>query len=1539
MGAVIRGHKLQASMHTHRLVRTRSLISLLAAVVVGLAAFFVLAPFANATVATSNTIYVDAAADTVGADGSSAHPFAAIPAAITAAAPGDTVSVKNGTYTLTSTLNISKAITLSGESESGVVIDASGVAGYGIAPSAASGVVLENFTLAGPAANASGRYGVKAYDLTNFTIRNVTVRGSGRSEIDLNRVTGTSLLENVTANGQGTAGVGIALSNSSGVTLRNISTSGNTWGSVGLYDTSSGPTSNIVFEGTYSYDESVYTIYIDTEYHKGVTNLTLPHGFDWAVTNDKFRTRGGDFVLFQQSLSAALDTARAIQNAPYTPNAASTIQAVAADGSLANTFLVGSGMNLSAANNRVAAGGTINVAPGQYDLVKDDVTLVSGQAGWYLPITKNGVTIQGVRADGTPISNPNDVEASIYSTQFTGNGNWSTQNLITVFADDVTIRGVWVMTKVEPNKGIEVLGNNFTADAVKFSPIPASIYPGITNIGGYDYSAYGSGPYFNNNGATTARTGTVTNSLFVRSGISFDSFRDNWTMNISGNTFDGNRVITAGATNYYYSAIGATTWAGQPNFSGSSIAIHDNTFTNLAADQVILKLKAGMTGTFNAERNYWGRQNGPTATNLVSDLPSYIIAKPWYIDAGKTTLSNLADITAFSITGPIAVNGTISGTAIEVIVPNGTDVTALTPNVTTSSSNASPVSPASGVPQDFSAPVTYTVTAVDGTTKAYTVTVKQAQTITVDSPHVPGNSVYGSSFPVAAHSDSGLGVVITASGGCAGGGTGTANISVTSGSTACVVKFNQAGNASFAAATEVTETSLTQKATLTVMGITADDRLYNGGTNATIDTTGAVLHGAVNGDVITLDESHAVGAFADKNAGDDKTVTITGLTTNANPADYTLTQPSTTASVIARPLKITAQTDTKTYDGTVASAVTPIVTTGTVQGGDTAAFTQAFDTKHFGLSKTLTPSGIVNDGNGGNNYTYTFITKGTGEIAKKAITVQAAMDTKVYDGTDASAVAPDMDPLATGDTPAFTQKFNSAAVGNSKTLTPSGVVNDGNSGQNYIVTFTPGPVGAITAAPLTVKADDATKIYGDTQSYSGTEFTTSGLKGSDTVTTAILSSAGAAEGAAVGNYDIDVTGAGGTGLSNYDITYTKGTLTVSKKQLAVTALDRSKVAGTADPALGYSHGALAAADDNTVFSGSLKRDPGENVGTYSITNDTLTAGPNYAMVFTQGTFSILADTTADEMTLATTTSGTEVTGTIPADTTVTGGGTSITIPAGTTVTGTTTWNGVVTYPETTTSYTGPSNPSGYTTSVTLAIEVGDDAPLSFSKGVRLVFAGKAGQRVGWSRDGVFTEITATCSADSQTAGDALAAGGDCKVNSGSDLVVWTKHFTTYLTFTQTQNPSTGGGNGPVAGGGGGGGAAPVALPNNGGAAPSGSGSTGGQVLGVEVYNFTTDLRVGSRGADVTELQKVLIAEGFLAADSATGYFGALTKAAVIKYQAAHGISPQSGIVGPLTRAALNGGTGTTGDAQRATLIQSLLEQVKVLQAKLDALRN
>ena len=74
------------------------------------------------------------------------------------------------------------------------------------------------------------------------------------------------------------------------------------------------------------------------------------------------------------------------------------------------------------------------------------------------------------------------------------------------------------------------------------------------------------------------------------------------------------------------------------------------------------------------------------------------------------------------------------------------------------------------------------------------------------------------------------------------------------------------------------------------------------------------------------------------------------------------------------------------------------------------------------------------------------------------------------------------------------------------------------------------------------------------------------------------------------------------------------------------------------------------------------------------------------------------------------------------------------------------------------------------------------------------------------------------------------------------------------------------------------------------------------------YTWNNDLSIGSGGNDVLALQKALQYLGMFPTDEVikpTGYYGGITVQAVKLFQAAYQITPQSGVVGPLTRAKLN----------------------------------
>jgi hypothetical protein len=157
----------------------------------------------------------------------------------------------------------------------------------------------------------------------------------------------------------------------------------------------------------------------------------------------------------------------------------------------------------------------------------------------------------------------------------------------------------------------------------------------------------------------------------------------------------------------------------------------------------------------------------------------------------------------------------------------------------------------------------------------------------------------------------------------------------------------------------------------------------------------------------------------------------------------------------------------------------------------------------------------------------------------------------------------------------------------------------------------------VTPTSLTLTANAATKVYGQTLSFAGTEFTASGLENGETVGTVSLVAAGGTNATdAVGSYLITPgTAVGGTfNSANYTITYAPGTLTVTPLQVTVAAAPQTKVYGSADPVLTYAFSPALVVGDQ--FVGALGRAAGENVGAYAISQGTLSLDSNYALNYT-----------------------------------------------------------------------------------------------------------------------------------------------------------------------------------------------------------------------------------------------------------------------------------------------------------------------------------
>ncbi|MBY0421241.1 MAG: hypothetical protein K2Q06_02980, partial [Parvularculaceae bacterium] len=148
-------------------------------------------------------------------------------------------------------------------------------------------------------------------------------------------------------------------------------------------------------------------------------------------------------------------------------------------------------------------------------------------------------------------------------------------------------------------------------------------------------------------------------------------------------------------------------------------------------------------------------------------------------------------------------------------------------------------------------------------------------------------------------------------------------------------------------------------------------KIYDGGTAATLTAGNFTSTGAIDGDAVTLTAASA--SYDTKNVGANKQVTASGLSiasaTNgaATVFGYLLTSPSVSANIgtiTPKALTLAAQSQTRVFDGTTSSSLTPTAT-GLVSGDTATGLAQAFDSRNAG-SRTLSVLGgfSINDGNG-----------------------------------------------------------------------------------------------------------------------------------------------------------------------------------------------------------------------------------------------------------------------------------------------------------------------------------------------------------------------------------------------------------------------------------------------------------------------------------------------------------------------------------------------------------------------------------------------
>jgi hypothetical protein len=323
-----------------------------------------------------------------------------IQASIDRAQPGDTVRALAGTYVQSSTLKVSKGLTLAGAGQGETVIDARGVGSYGLSVSA-DDVTLSDFTLYGPSAFFASAYGIKVSPggpassrLRNFTIRDVTSRGAGKAELDLNGVDG-ALIERVVADGAPvgndagtTQGAGIQLTDSANVTIRDSTTRNNAWGGVALYQANRSydqQTANITVEGGNTFHEA-NPLYLQDESASRDFGALALHGFDYAVRNSDAASHNDQYTWLQYTLNGAVDLAVNLATPGQSYVQGWNVSAPTQDFHVGVGNVQGGGtraMSIQAAIDAASPGDTLNVAAGKYTgdlLLRGNTRLVTSGA-------------------------------------------------------------------------------------------------------------------------------------------------------------------------------------------------------------------------------------------------------------------------------------------------------------------------------------------------------------------------------------------------------------------------------------------------------------------------------------------------------------------------------------------------------------------------------------------------------------------------------------------------------------------------------------------------------------------------------------------------------------------------------------------------------------------------------------------------------------------------------------------------------------------------------------------------------------------------------------------------------------------------------------------------------------------------------------------------------------------------------------------------------------------------------------------------------
>jgi hypothetical protein len=498
-----------------------------------------------------------------------------------------------------------------------------------------------------------------------------------------------------------------------------------------------------------------------------------------------------------------------------------------------------------------------------------------------------------------------------------------------------------------------------------------------------------------------------------------------------------------------------------------------------------------------------------------------------------------------------------------------------------------------------------------GVSKIYDATT--SATVTLADNRVSGDSL-STAYTSASFADKNVGSAKTISvSGIAISGTDAANYSA---------------NTTASATANITTTTLTAL-------VSASNKVYDGSATATISSNS--LQGVLGSDNVSLSGGSAT--FANKNVGTAKTVSVTGLSlTGSDAANYQLgsTSASTTANITTRPLTVSAAGVSKVYNGNTSATATLADNRVSGDNLNSSYSSASFSDKNVGAAKPVSVSGISISGPDSANYSANTTANTTADITVRSLTVSATGNNKVYD-TTATATVSLSDNRVAGDS--LSTSYSSASfadkyVGTAKSVSVSGITVTGTDSGNYTFNSSASTTANITAKGLTVSGITAAdKVYDATTAatLNTTGATLSGVLSGDTVTLNSATATGAFADKNVGTaktVNVSALSLGGADAANYTLTQPTTTASITKAALAVSADNKSRTAGQANPTLTASYsgfvGGETLATSGVTGSPALSTTTTNLAGTYPITaaQGTLSAS-NYSFIsFANGVLTV-----------------------------------------------------------------------------------------------------------------------------------------------------------------------------------------------------------------------------------------------------------------------------------------------------------------------------